>query len=151
MHICNFSKSNFKLEIDNSFMDFIRITWVYTRIALKLTYFKTTRYLKWITLKTLEFNETKIYNKMLIFITGILLYTPIFCLLSTSFNYIETANLLTKPLSNVKIPTSLPWWMWFRLIMGLEWFLTQIPARALPLISLSSYCPYIKSQNFDTL
>lgn len=34
--------------------------------------------------------------------------------------------------------------MWFRLIMGLEWFLTQIPARALPLISLSSYCPYIK-------
>lgn len=90
---------------------------------------------------------------MLIFITGILLYPhitgillhpPIFCLLSTSFNYIETANLLTKPLSNVKIPTSLPWWMWFRLIMGLEWFLTQIPARALPLISLSSYCPYIK-------
>ena len=45
---------------------------------------------------------------------------------------------LTIPLSNVKMPTSRPRWMWLRLIMGFAWFLTQIPARALRLISLSS-------------
>lgn len=49
---------------------------------------------------------------------------------------------LTMPWSNVKTPTSLPWWMWFRLMMGFPWFFTQIPARALFEISLSSYIPY---------
>lgn len=75
MHICNFSKSNFKLEIDNNFKDFIRI--IHKNCVLKLTYFKTAGYMQYSTVnytKTLELKETKIYNKMLIFITGILLY-----------------------------------------------------------------------------
>lgn len=45
---------------------------------------------------------------------------------------------LTMPWSKVNTPTSRPWWMWLRLMMGLPWFLTQIPASALLLISLSS-------------
>lgn len=75
MHICNFSKSNYKLEIDNNFKDFIRI--IHKNCVLKLTYFKTAGYMQNSTVnytKTLELKETKIYNKMLIFITGILLY-----------------------------------------------------------------------------
>lgn len=46
------------------------------------------------------------------------------------------------PWSNVKTPTSLPWWMWLRLMIGLPWFFTHIPARALFEISLSSYIPW---------
>lgn len=45
---------------------------------------------------------------------------------------------LTMPWSKVNTPTSRPWWMWLRLMMGLPWFFTQIPASALLLISLSS-------------
>lgn len=48
---------------------------------------------------------------------------------------------LTRPLSKVNIPTSLPWCIWLRLMIGFAWFFTQIPAKALPLISLSSYVP----------
>lgn len=44
----------------------------------------------------------------------------------------------TMPWSKVNTPTSRPWWMWLRLMMGLPWFFTQIPAKALLLISLSS-------------
>lgn len=51
-------------------------------------------------------------------------------------------NVLTMPWSNVNTPTSRPWWIWFRLIIGFPWFLTQIPAKALLEISLSSYIPY---------
>lgn len=42
------------------------------------------------------------------------------------------------PWSKVNTPTSRPWWMWLRLMMGFPWFFTQIPASALLLISLSS-------------
>lgn len=44
----------------------------------------------------------------------------------------------TMPWSKVNTPTSRPWWMWLRLMMGFPWFFTQIPASALLLISLSS-------------
>lgn len=47
-------------------------------------------------------------------------------------------GLITMPWSKVNTPTSLPWWIWLRLMIGLPWFFTQIPASALFEISLSS-------------
>lgn len=50
--------------------------------------------------------------------------------------------LLTSPWSKIKNPTSLPWWTWLRLMIGLAWLLTHTPASLVLVISQSSYKPW---------